>query len=308
MVPVGHKAGRRDGKEAVSTRTPPTRRPSAADVLAADELDRLLANVEALRRDIVRLRREQQRLSRRRPARAEDGALPAAGAADAAHAAAAAGAPPTHEAALLRLAASRPLLRAREVLALGVPTMTLTRLVAAGKLRRVARGVYALGEGDTAGHRRRLAEVALRAPGRVVCLLSALHVHGLLDAEPPEVWLAIPPTRRAPAISSPPLRCVRYGAARFAQGVEELHVDGVRVAVYGAAKTVADCWRHRDLVGPDVAAAALARGLATQRFTVDDLLHHAQQSAIGELLGPLAPLASASRPLRVPASTDQQAP
>lgn len=288
----------------MSTRTLPSPRGGAGDVLPAEHLDRLLADVEALRRDIVRLRREQQRLLRRRPALPSDLASPAARAEEGA---AAAGAAPTHEAALLRLAAARPLLRARDVLALGVPTMTLTRLVGAGKLRRVARGVYALAEGDTAGHLRRLAEVALRAPGRVVCLLSALHVHGLLDAEPPEVWLAIPRTRRAPAISSPPLRCVRYGSARFAQGIEEMQVDGVRVAIYGAAKTVADCWRHRDLIGPDVAAAALARGLAMQRFTVDELMHHAQQSGIGELLGPLAPVAVTSRVPRIQIGTDQEA-
>lgn len=82
---------------------------------------------------------------------------------------------PTHEAQVLRLAKRRRLLRARELAAHGLPTVALTRLVQAGELERLARGMYGL-PGASVSEHRSLAEVALRVPKGVVCLLSALRV------------------------------------------------------------------------------------------------------------------------------------
>ena len=82
----------------------------------------------------------------------------------------------THEQQLMRLMRKRKLLRARDVAELGLPTITLTRLVQADKLERVARGLYGLPGGATSEHRS-LAEVAIRVPKGVVCLLSALQFH-----------------------------------------------------------------------------------------------------------------------------------
>ena len=47
----------------------------------------------------------------------------------------------THEKQLMRLVRKRKLLRARDVAEQGLPTITLTRLVQADKLDRVARGL-----------------------------------------------------------------------------------------------------------------------------------------------------------------------
>ena len=79
----------------------------------------------------------------------------------------------TLEQTVLALAERQPLLRARDLTAQALPTVVLSRLVAAGKLERVARGVYSL-PGRALSEHRSLAEVALRAPRGVVCLLSAL--------------------------------------------------------------------------------------------------------------------------------------
>jgi hypothetical protein len=46
-------------------------------------------------------------------------------------------------------------------------------------------------------------------------------------------------------------------AASFREGVEEHDVAGVTVRVYGAAKTVADCFKFRNKIGLDVAVEAL---------------------------------------------------
>ncbi len=65
----------------------------------------------------------------------------------------------THEQQVLRLARKRTLLRARDVTQHGLPTIALTRLVQAGKLERVARGLYGL-PGAAISEHRSLAEVS----------------------------------------------------------------------------------------------------------------------------------------------------
>ncbi len=82
----------------------------------------------------------------------------------------------TAERAVLQFAQARVLLRARDLVAAGLPTIALTRLVAAGKLEKVGRGVYSLPDRPASEHRS-LAEVAIRVPRGVVCLASALNVH-----------------------------------------------------------------------------------------------------------------------------------
>ena len=82
------------------------------------------------------------------------------------------------EQAVLQLAHQRQLLGARDLLDHGLPTIILTRLVAAGKLERIARGVYSLLNQSISEHRS-LAEAAIRVPRGVVCLLSALRVHDI---------------------------------------------------------------------------------------------------------------------------------
>lgn len=75
--------------------------------------------------------------------------------------------------------------------------MVLTWMVAAGKLDRILRGVYIL-PGNSLSERRLLAQVALRVPQGIICLLSALRLHDIGTQAPLEVWVAIPHNFPAP--------------------------------------------------------------------------------------------------------------
>ena len=110
--------------------------------------------------------------------------------------------PQTSEQAVLQLAQKHPLLRARDVVQAGLPTVVLTRLVSAGKLERVGRGVYSL-PNQPISENRSLAEVAIRVPRGVVCLASALNVHEIGTQLPHAVWLALPRQTVSPRIVSP---------------------------------------------------------------------------------------------------------
>ena len=192
---------------------------------------------------------------------------------------------PNHHEAVLNLAHQQALLRTQDVAALGLPTVALTRLVAAGRLQRVARGVYAL-PGQAVGEHRSLAEVALRVPRGVVCLLSALRVHGIGTQAPFEVWLALPQGMSAPRLTQPALRLVRMSGDAFSQGVVQVAVDGVQVAVFNSAKTIADCFKYRNKIGLDVALEALHDGWQQRKVTMDDLFTYAAVNRVSNVMRP----------------------
>jgi len=186
---------------------------------------------------------------------------------------------------VLALAERQPLLRARDMTAQALPTITLSRLVAAGKLERVARGVYSL-PGRALSEHRSLAEVAIRAPRGVMCLLSALRVHGIGTQAPFEVWLAIPQHSPTPRIDLPALRVVRMSGAALTEGIELVKIDGVQVPVFSAAKTVADCFKFRNKIGLDVALEALHDGWAQRKLTMDALWHFATVDRVANVMRP----------------------
>jgi predicted transcriptional regulator of viral defense system len=189
------------------------------------------------------------------------------------------------EHAVLALARKRPLLRARDLAEHSLPTVTLTRLVAAGKLERVSRGVYSL-PGRRLSEHRSLAEASLRVPQGVVCLLSALRVHGIGTQAPFEVWLAIPQNAPMPRLDQPSLRVVRMSGAALEEGIEVEHIDGVNVRVFGAEKTVADCFKFRNKIGLDVALEALRDGWSRGLLSMDALTRHAATDRVANVMRP----------------------
>ncbi len=194
----------------------------------------------------------------------------------------------SHEAAVLQLVRKRGLLHTRDVAAQAVPTVVLTRLVRAGKLERAGRGLYALA-GAQASAQRSLAEVSLRAPRGVICLLSALRVHEVGTQSPFEVWLALPPGTTPPNIKHPQLKVARMSGASLTEGVERIKVDGVEVPVFNAAKTIADCFKFRNKIGIDVALEALREGWRERkatRVTMDALWHYAKVNRVANVMRP----------------------
>jgi predicted transcriptional regulator of viral defense system len=191
----------------------------------------------------------------------------------------------TQEQQVLRLARARKLLRARDVTQHGLPTIALTRLVQAGKLERVARGLYGVPGAKTSEHRS-LAEVSARVPKGVVCLLSALRVHEIGTQAPFEVWIAIPQHMVTPRLDQPEIRVVRMSDEALAEGVERRTIDGVKVPVFNATRTVVDCFRFRNKIGLDVALEALSDGWRQRKFTLDDLWRHATLGRVSNVMRP----------------------
>ena len=171
---------------------------------------------------------------------------------------------------LLKLARTRPVVRARDAAAEGIHTGTLTRMARAGKLEKLGPGRYRLATSDvTESHSLVLA--CSIVPSSVVCLATALLFHGVGTQLPREVWLAVPRGTRIPSIAYPPIRVTRISPAFFDLGVEEHRIEGGVVKVYSIARTVVDCFRFRNRVGLDVALEALVEARRSRRLDLNEL-------------------------------------
>jgi predicted transcriptional regulator of viral defense system len=184
----------------------------------------------------------------------------------------------------IKLARAKGLVRAGELAQVGATGAKLQQLLNSGALVRVSRGLYATPQRALTEHDQ-LAQLAIRYPNLVFCLLTALRIHGLTTQAPHEVWVAISPKARAPAPGYPPLRIMRFSDPGF--GVEDVAVDGVvRIPVTSVAKTVAVCFKFRNKIGLDVALEALRDAWAQKKATMDELWGAAQQCRVANVMRP----------------------
>ncbi len=191
----------------------------------------------------------------------------------------------THTQRVLALATQRGLLRASHLQELGIARVVLSRLTASGRLERVGRGVYRLPDAQDAEHES-LATIAVKVPQAVFCLLTALQIHELTTQLPRQVWIAMPQGSHAPKMDYPPVKMVQFSGEAYAAGVEVVQVDQVALRVYGVAKTVADCFKHRNKIGLDVAIEALKDALAQRKATADELWRFAKICRVANVMRP----------------------
>lgn len=191
----------------------------------------------------------------------------------------------TPRARLLKLARRFGTMRTSQLAAEGIARVQLSRMVAAGELQRVARGVYAL-PAYQPSENAALVMVAQRAPGAVICLLTALRFHNLTTQAPFEVWIAIGNKEHPPRIAYPSLRVMRFSSAALVEGVATHTIEGVRVKVTGVARTVADCFKFRNKIGLDVALEALKDAWRDKRVTMDELWAAARVCRVTNVMRP----------------------
>lgn len=186
---------------------------------------------------------------------------------------------------ILDLVRTRGLIRSKDVTELALPRVVLTRMVRQGLLKRVGRGLYAHPERSMTEHGT-LAEVARKFPDATICLLSALRFHDLTTQAPFEVWIAIPNKAHIPRMEYPQLRITRFSGAGLTQGIEQHMIDGISVRVTSVARTIADCFKHRNKIGLDVALEALQEAWRERRVRMDDLWHYARIGRVANVMRP----------------------
>jgi predicted transcriptional regulator of viral defense system len=172
----------------------------------------------------------------------------------------------------------------RDILGAGVHPRELYALRDAGRLLEVSRGVFRLAELPLTEPD--LVAVATRMPKAVICLVSALHLHGLTGEIPRAVHVALPHGVHAARLSHPPLEVYHFSARSYMAGVEERRVDGVRIAVTGPAKSVADSFKFRSRIGSEAAIDALKRALGSRAATPAELDQMARVCRVQAVMRP----------------------
>jgi len=177
-------------------------------------------------------------------------------------------------------------MRTRDLEAMGWTRVAIGAMVQRGQLMRLGRGLYAppdyVPTEDSA-----LAQVAIKYPQAVFCLLTALRLHGLTTQNPHQVWIAIDHKAKAPNMAYPPLRIIRSTGEALHEGIEQMTVDGaVQVAVTSLPKTLADCFKFRNKIGLDVALEALREAWNARRIPMDELYRCARICRVEKVMQP----------------------
>lgn len=76
-------------------------------------------------------------------------------------------------------------------------------------------------------------------------------------------------------LEEPPLRMIQASGEAYTAGIEVVVRDQVPLRIYSAAKAVADCCKHRNRIGVDVALEALRDARAQRKATADALWRYA---------------------------------
>lgn len=176
-------------------------------------------------------------------------------------------------------------LRTAQALRLGVHRRDLYALRDSGVLEPLSRGVYRLADLPPLLDPD-LATVAARVPKAVIALISALHFHGLTTEIPHAVSIALRRGTARPRLDWPPLNVYLMSGKMFTSEIETHERDGIAIRVYGAAKTVADCFKFRSRLGVEVALEALRTGLEERKFTPAEILRAAKLCRVDAIVRP----------------------
>jgi predicted transcriptional regulator of viral defense system len=193
--------------------------------------------------------------------------------------------PASNSLRILDLVGKQGLVRPVDLAAIDVPRVVLTRMVANGDLERVGRGMYRL-PGSNGSATESLSMVASRTPHAVFCLLTALQIHELTTQLPRQVWIAMPRGSHTPRIAYPPLKMIQCHGDAHEAGVEIYQHEHATLRVYSVARTIADCFKHRNLIGLDVALEALKEARAASRLDVDELWYFAKICRVANVMRP----------------------
>jgi len=176
----------------------------------------------------------------------------------------------TDPAELLREGRLGAFFRPSQAADVGITRERLRTLVRRSAVEHIGRGLYRMADAEPTEDYS-LAMACARVPDSIVCLLSALRVHGIGTQAPAEVWIAIPHKARVPRLPELRLPIVRFSGRAWIFGVQDTTFEGVPARITSPARTVAACFRFERLVGPETAMEALQDGLRQRKVTVAEL-------------------------------------
>ena len=176
-------------------------------------------------------------------------------------------------------------LRTSEAIRAGIYPRTLYQMRDQGLIEAIARGLYRLSDMPPLGNPD-LVAVALKVPRGVICLISALSFHDMTTQVPHVVHIALVPGTEPPRLGHPPVQISWFSGKVFAEGIETHDIDDVPVRIYSPEKTLADCFKHRNKIGIDVAVEALKLYRKRKPLRTDELVRYAKICRVEKVMRP----------------------
>ena len=167
----------------------------------------------------------------------------------------------------------------------GIPFSLVYALVKRGEARRVSRGLYSssdAGFSDMADYEM----LAMTVQQGVFCLLSALRLYDLTDENPHELFVAIRHGYHPPRVTYPPVCFVYRSEPLFSAAIETRRSNGVPIRVYSLEQTLADCFKFRNKIGPDVAVSALREAFSRNLIDRNRLWEAARRCRMTRIMRP----------------------
>jgi len=187
---------------------------------------------------------------------------------------------------LRSLAPAHEVLTTRQLLEAGISDQSITRLVGQGVLIRERRGIYRHMDAPLSENHGFI-QVVKSAPRAVIVQISALVFHGIGTQRAHEVWIQLPSQSRVPKIDWPPIRVIRTRLKSLqTQGVEIHQLGGTAVPITTPARSVADCFKHRNKLGIDVCVEALRETVRGRKATIGEIGRMARLLRVGKVVQP----------------------
>ena len=176
------------------------------------------------------------------------------------------------------------ILRASAAVELGVPRHIIYRMLEKGLLIREAQGIYRLPGSDLTANPDLVKSACVYHA--VICLISALYFHELTTQIPHQIHIALPRNVKTPKIIYPPIKTFHYSGRAYEEGIEEHFLDGVKTRIYSREKTIADCFKFREKIGPDIALEALKDYLKQPRANIQLVIKYARVDRVDKVMRP----------------------
>ncbi|MCD4652611.1 type IV toxin-antitoxin system AbiEi family antitoxin domain-containing protein [bacterium] len=174
---------------------------------------------------------------------------------------------------------------AHEAKRVGLNPRTVYRLCKTGELTRVSRGVYQVTSlaGTTSPD---YAAINKRVPDGVLCLITALYHHNLTTEIPREIHLAINRNSNIPKIEYPRVRIFRMSPRQFKAGIQCKKIHGIEMKIYSREKTIADCFKYRNVFGIELGFEALKFYVEQKGSNLSDVLEMAKFCRVESVIRP----------------------
>ena len=186
---------------------------------------------------------------------------------------------------ILKLAKEKGIIQANDLEPLGITRNYLYKLCKEGLIIKTARGMYMLPDAPITENQNFI-EIAKKIPNAVVCMISALSFHRITTQIPHEIWIAVPRDTWRPSMDYPPLHYTVLTENVYNFGIQEVNINGTIVKIYNPAKTIADCFKFRNIVGVDVAIEALREVWRSRKATMDELVEAAEVNRVSKIMRP----------------------